>query len=412
MRYTIILLILCSSLFSSAYKDAIKLYNNSKYIQAYAKFYILHKKNERNNHVSIYLAKTMYDIGEFKKAKKILLPIYKRSHNCEAGLFLAKVYFYEKNYTKAKKILLKITEKQHRKEVKRYLKMINSRTNLHHFSLYASIGITNDDNIHDDTYISDSTIPTQKDDFIDKILYIVHQYKPQNSSLVTWSDKLFLFDKSGIRYDSENFSLISLSSGPHFSIKNFHIQPHIILKNSYYKSHHYMYDYGFGLDIYKNINNSFDSSVYLSYEKYKYIQSIDKTRDANNLSLSLVTNQYLNDTDWIKYLFAYSDISKEKPGRVDISRYQYSGSIGYSKKFLNGITLNLNLQYKEIAYKDADINLRLRNDRETTSSITVSKKIKSYFTVLLGYNHIENRSNIDWNDYKKNTINLTIYKIF
>ncbi len=103
MRYILILFFLSSVLFSSTFDDAKKLYNNAKFIQAYEKFYILHTHNKKNNYVTIYLAKTSYNIGEFEKAKKVLLPLYKRSHNSEAGLYLAKIYFYEKDYIKAKK---------------------------------------------------------------------------------------------------------------------------------------------------------------------------------------------------------------------------------------------------------------------------------------------------------------------
>ncbi len=394
------------------FNDAKKLYNNAKFIQAYEKFYILHTRNEKDNYVTIYLAKTSYNIGEFEKAKKILLPLYKRSHNSEAGLYLAKIYFYEKNYAEAKNILKLITEKPYKKEVKKYLEMIKNRTKLHSFTAYVSVGITNDNNTHNDTYKLDNKPNIKEDNFIDTVLYISHQYKIPNSSGAKWNDNLLIYNKSGLKYADENFFLASLKSGPSFTKYGLYIKPHIIFKDMYYKSHHYMYDYGLGLKIYKNINDTFDANMQLSYEKYKYIQSVDTTRDSKNLSLSLKINHYLSNKSLIKYLLSFSNVTKDKPGRIDISRKEYSLDLGYTKKISNGLNLNLNLQYKDFAYTDRNSDSRLRDDRRTTYFIGLSKKIKKYFTVSLNYNHIDNDSNIDWNSYRKDTLNLTISKIF
>ncbi len=290
--------------------------------------------------------------------------------------------------------------------------MIKSRTKLHNFTVYTSLGITNDNNTHNDTHKLDNKKNIKEDNFIDTVLYIAHQYKIPNHPEVKWNDNLLIYNRSGLRYSDENFLLASLKSGPSFTGYGLYIKPLVILEDMHYKSHHYMYDYGLGLRIYKNLNNTFYADLQLSYETYRYIQSIDTARDSKNISISLKINHYISNRSLIKYQLSLSNVSKNKLGRIDISRKEYLFDFGYTKKFLNGLILDLNLQYKDIAYNDRDFNLRLRDDRKTTYFIGLSKKIKKYFTVSLNYNHIDNNSNVDWNSYKKDTLSLIISKIF
>ena len=203
MKIFLLLFFISCSLFSSLLQDGFRFYKNENYIRAYEKFYLLHVKSINNTPISIYMAKTLYHLGEYKRVKKILLPIYKKAKNEEASLYLAKIYFYEKNYTKSKEILLSIKPKDHKTDITKLLEKIEKATKLHSFSIYLSLGLTHDDNIHNDT-LHDNTsynnTKRDKDVFIDKTIFISHNYKLPSVKNMTWRDDFLLFDRSGIDY--------------------------------------------------------------------------------------------------------------------------------------------------------------------------------------------------------------------
>ena len=425
MRFVFVVVFLISSLYSSVAQKMLDegffLYKNGNYIRAYEKFYNLHVKNKSNIQYSIFLAKTLYQLGEYRKAKDILLPIYIKNHNDSAALYLAKIYFYEKNYAKSKKIFSGIKDRRFKKEKTKFLNKIYKKTKKHTFSTYVGLGLTYDNNIKDITYapitIYNNTTryndtKTKKDLFIDKMLYIQHKYKFSNIANTAWDDYLLLYDRSGLKYSSENIFYASLKSGPAFTYKGYLLKPQILLSDMYYESEHYKYSYGLGVSIFKNINTHLSINTKMSYEKNKYIQNNDKNLNSDNFLFLFNLNQKITTTDNLKYKFQYKNINSIGNGRYDVDRKTYLCGFRYFKRLTNNYRFGLAASYKRKNYKDTDPLFGNRNDSELIYEFRLSKRVKNSYNVSFTYRHIYNSSNINVYSYKKNTFNITLSRYF
>lgn len=421
MKVFLVLIAISCSLFASLLQDGFKFYKNDNYIRAYEKFYLLHVKNKSNIVISVYMAKTLFHLGEYKRVKEILLPIYKKAKNEEASLYLAKIYFYEKNYTKAKEILLGIKPKDHKADITKLLGKIKKATKLHTFSVYVSLGLTHDNNIHNNTFApfswyngitQNNNTKRYKDVFIDKTIFISHDYKLPSIKNITWRDNLLLYDRSGIDYSSENFFFASIKSGPVIIKNGYVIKPQILLSDSYYESEQYRYSYGLGLIVGKNIKPSLRVSTKVSYSKAKYIQEIDKTQNAGIFKLSLYLRHNITATDTLNYRFIYENTDKDKNGRYDINKDVYSCNIRYFKRLPKNYGLELKAHYADYKYKDIDPGFGKREDIRTIYGIRLSKRLKYHYNLSIGYAHIYNNSNISVYSYKKDTFNIMLSKYF
>ena len=415
------LIFITCSVFSSVLQDGFNLYKNQNYIRAYEKFYTLHIKNTNNIAISIYMAKTLFHLGEYKRVKKILLPIYKKAKNEEASLYLAKIYFHEKNYTKSKDILLSIKPKDHQADITKLLEKIEKATKLHTFSFYLGLKLIHDNNIHNNTFAPstwyngielNNDTKKVKDTFIDKILFVSHNYKFPSIKNTTWRDNFLLYDRSGIDYSSENFFFASLESGPVINKEGYIVKPQILLDDIFYESEHYRYSYGVGIAIDKDIKSSLKIGTKISYSKAKYIKDIDKTQNADTFKYLLYLKHNITETDTLNYRFIYEDTEKNKNGRYNISKNIYSYNIRYLKQLPKNYKLELKAQYDDYKYKDIDPDFGKRKDTRTTYRVKLSKKLKNSYNISLGYVHTYNNSNINLNSYKKETFNIMLSKYF
>ncbi len=421
MKIFLVLVIASCTLFASLLQDGFNFYKNDNYIRAYEKFYLLHVKNRGNMTISVYMAKTLFHLGEYQRVKEILLPIYKKVKNEEASLFLAKVYFYEKNYTKAKEILLGIKPKDHKADISKLLGKIEDATKLHTFSARLSLRVVHDDNIHNNTFAPftqyngttriNNTNKT-KDVFVDKILFLSHSYKLPSIENTTWHDNFLLFDRSGIDYSNENFSYGSIKSGPVIKNNGYTVSPQILLDDSYYESEHYRYSYGLGLIVEKNIKSSFRVRSKISYTKAKYIQNKDKTQNANIYKFLLHLKHNITTSDILNYQFSYEDTNKNETGRYDISKDVYYYSINYFKRLPKNYNLALGVQYIDYRYKDTYPSFGKREDVRTIYKVRLIKNLRHYYNLSANYTYTYNNSNISLYSYKKKTFSIMLSKYF
>ena len=423
MKFLFTFILLPTILLSSSFDRALNSFENKNYTLAYEKFYLLHTKDKEDIDITIYLAKSLYYLGEYEDAIKKLYPIYINNlvHNDEVLLYLAKSYFNEKKYIESEKIFSKIKDKKYIDEISKYKKRITKITNRHDFLLYASLGFTYDDNIKNNTYISDIDYGTIKlknntnklhDVFVDKFVYLKHDYKIPDFYNAIWNDNVFIYDRRGIKYSNEDLFLASLKSGPVFRKNGFTIKSQILFSDIYYESEHYMFDYGISLEVDKKINDFLEFKSQMSYRNKNYIQNVNKTKDANFYLVGLGLNHYIGKNDMVRYKLLYADTIKKSGSRVDISKEEYFLDVKYSKIFFSDYSVNTSFQYKDISYKDSDPVLGNRDDTRTTYAIDMSTDVYNFFNVLLKYSHVKNKSNISSYSYKKNTLSLMLSKSF
>lgn len=190
MRFIYILLFATVQLFASVFSDAVTLYKEENFVQAYEKFYILHVKKPEDEKVILYLAKSLYNLGEFQEAKKLFLTLKKA---------------------------------EFKKEAQYYLGQIDRTKRLHKYFVLLSAGTTYDSNIRNNTYepvtsynsiILSNDTNAVSDIFIDKLIYLSHTYTMPDYPSATWEDTVLLFHRNGLKYSDQNMLYTSLASGP------------------------------------------------------------------------------------------------------------------------------------------------------------------------------------------------------
>jgi len=259
MRVIVFLLLISIGLIASMFDRAVVLYENGSYIQAYEKFYILYNKDKSDKKVALYLSKCLYNLGEYEDAKLILKSLQKSGYV--------------------------------NKEISKYLKKISNINKLHKFFFLASFGLTYDDNVKNNTYeptIDYGTLTlandTHKidDTFASEMLFVSHSYSMPSYEMATWSDAILFYNRNGLKHSDQNMFFTSLESGPKIQKNDYIIQPQILLSNLYYGGMHYMYSYGFGAKVIKDlIDSKLKANLNFSLKKDKYTQDKDKTKNDN-----------------------------------------------------------------------------------------------------------------------------------
>ncbi|WP_457749055.1 tetratricopeptide repeat protein [Sulfurimonas sp.] len=423
MRFIYFLLLIGVGLFADSFENAVSLYNQEEYIQAYEKFYILYNKNEKNEKATLYLAKSLYNLGEYSEAGSLLASLYKKDrNNDEIVFFLAKSLYEQKEYKRAKELFLKIKQiTPYALQSKEYLQKIELVTTLHKYFFLLSVGLTYDNNIRNNTYepttnyefitLNNDTNATS-DTFIDKMFYMKHSYKMKNYTNMVWNDVFLVYHRNGLRYSDQNMLYISLLSGPSVHKKGFIFQPKILLNDLHYGQRHYMYAYGLDLMVSKDFVKQLKAKFKITLKKDKYIHDEDKTKD-DSVQLYQVNLRYILNRDNIfHYALTYQKTRKAFGSRVDISRNEYLYEIGYERKLLHNYRCSVAVKYQKRHYLEQEISLGQRDDNKMYYTGSISKGFKTYYNLSLTYKHIKNHSTISAFSYKKSTVSVMLSRYF
>ncbi len=421
MRYIVTLLSIVSFSLALSFNDALKAYKDGLYTISYEKFYLLHLKDKNNSRVSLYLGKSLYQLGEYKKAVAVLSSIQK-TDNKEISFYIGKCYFYLGEYKRAKSYLLAARDTKYNKKVDFYLKKIKILTDIDTFFVYLAMGATYNDNIHYNTYepivnyngfILNNNTDKKSDIFIDKILYITHTRKIRKNSLYEWKNSLMIYDRSGIKYSNENITFAMFKSGPVFLKNGYGFEPKLVVSDMYYQSEHYMYEYGINFKIDKKFHKNLSTTLESTLKNRKYIQDKDREKDALVFDLSTKFSHPLSPNGTVGYKIGYTGIEKRGGNRIDISKDEYMLLLSFNKRvsFLK-LYLSSRISYKNIKYRDIDKILGYRKDNRYAASISIRKSYKNIADISLRYTYIKNRSNFSPYSYKVNRLTLMVSKSF
>ncbi|WP_151901176.1 MULTISPECIES: tetratricopeptide repeat protein [Sulfurimonas] len=388
MRFIYILLFATVQLFASVFSDAVTLYKEENFVQAYEKFYILHVKEPENEKVILYLAKSLYNLGELQDAKKLFL-------------ILKKAEF--------------------KKEAQYYLKQIDRTKRLHKYFVLLSAGTTYDSNIRNNTYepvtsynsiILSNDTNAVSDIFIDKLVYFSHTYTMPDYPFTTWEDSVLLFHRNGLKYSDQNMLYTSLASGPAVHKNGYTLSPQILLNDLNYAARHYMYTYGLGVKLSKVFFQRLRTKMDIAFKKDKFVHDEDKTKNDNIALYKLFAMYNLTTQTAVKCTVAYQKIRKEFGNRTDISRDEYIFETGYSRTFIKKYAFAVDAKYEKRHFIDHDVSLGEREDRRKTYGTTVSRSFYKVYNLSLKYNYIKNESTISAFAYKKNTLSLMLSRYF
>lgn len=423
MKILYLLVFVTIELFASTMNEAISFYKNENYIQAYERFYLLHIENKQDKEATLYLAKSLYSLGEYKRAEFFLYSLYKSDkENDEVRFYLAKVLYEERHYIKAKELFDESINTQYGKKSKEYIVKIDEITALHKYFFLFSLGMQYDDNIRNNTFETETTHgsivlsnDTDKvsDTFIEKMLYATHKYKLPKHGALRWEDTLLLYHRNGLKHADQNMLYSSLSSGLNIHKNGLVLKPKILLNDLFYASRHYMYSYGIGLKVIKNLlSNNLQLGINVAVRKEKFVHDEDKTKDDTNSLCEIKLLHKLTENDSFQYIATFQKFRKEFGNRVDISRDRQTYGLQYTRKLPLNSTVTLQTKYENSKFIEDDVSFGERKDTRQFYIGSFSKQFQKVYSISCKYNYTKNISTISAYSYKKSTVSLMLSRYF
>ncbi len=295
-------------------------------------------------------------------------------------------------------------------------------SNLHKVSLIASLGITHDDNIYNNTFepetnygsiVLHNDTNTVSDNYINKLLYANDYYKMPDYKDIKWDNTLVLFHRNGMKYSNQNILYGSFATGPVVTKHKYTIKSQIFLGNLNYAGEQYMYMYGIGIKISRKFfDKKLNTNSVFLVKKDRYFKDENKMQDDKVFLCAFNLSYKINKNNILNYTFSYSMARKEFGDSISVDKNNYSYGVKYNKKFYSNYKLTVGATIKKEHYIDADPILGTRNDTTTYCSGGISKKFKKLYSLSLKYGYTKNKSSINFYSYKKNTFTVTVSRLF
>ena len=145
MKFLLLFIIFFTNLFASNFSDAIKLFEEKKYSQAYELFEKAFFEDMGNIEINFYLGRTAFELGLFKEAQvsfdRVLLM---NENHTRAKLELGRTLLEKGSFLEAEKLFNEVYNSNPPEVVKQKIKFllfqINQKKQKHYFNLVFSLG--------------------------------------------------------------------------------------------------------------------------------------------------------------------------------------------------------------------------------------------------------------------------------
>ncbi len=369
------------------YTMGIKAFQRGEYESALALFdkeMILHPENKK---AALEYARTLYMLGFYKQAKIEFL-----------------------------KILALNPPQNVRKNIKNFLEKISIYETKNHFYGILSLGITYDDNLGFTTSsptlqyggltLENNTTKT-KGIYNTLNLFLAHRYQGES---FTWENRFYSYNELqhqatidavnylsynsilSKNYDNFDFALSGTINQTWFAQKRDHLslitQPTIRYKFS--------------------LKSYLESAVKLERAYYSH----DKERDYDRIGTQLSIVKFY-DHLWFSLTGGYEEDSAIKKKRFDISQNRIYGHTMLHYPLFKEGELSFSYRYEKNSYDDIDPALMYaREDTKNLLSLAFKQYFKKNHAYTIGYNYLNNDSNINSFSYRKNSYSLHYHYAF
>ena len=424
-------LLLASESFTS-YDQALKLFKEKKYKDAYDIFYSLSKNDLGNQTLNFYLGRSAYEQGEYDLAisyyERIL---FVQPNNTRVKLEVAQSYLMLKNYVQSIKEFEAILEDQKlpinvRQNIESRVAFINKTMQKHFFSGALILDVLYDSNVNNSPTAGNYTIyvpslssnltlnnsgNSVSDYSADTIAVLNHVYKYKEN--LTINNNLVLFAQDYETKKDSNIEVISFSSTPTY----------IDGENKYASGLGIDYVRLNDKDYLKSYNLTFSNShiftqmilneITFKLSKKLYDQSSDKNKDSHVFELK---NSYKHNTNNYGLFTLNTTYNKEieiKPTRTDVTKNTFELSLQNSLPLPLKYNLTTTLGTKKVIYKDTDVNfLNRRTDKIHSLALGITKPLSKNLIFGLTGTTSNSLSNQSPYTYSKYTIKSSLIYTF
>ena len=435
-KITFLTLILSSLLFGveslTHYDQALKLFKDKNYKEAYKIFYLLSKNDLGNQNLNFYLGRCAYEEGEYDIAisyyERIL---FMQPTNLKTKIEIAQSNLMLKNYTQARKFFNEVlgninTPFDIKEEIKAKLLYIEKTVQKHFFSGALVFDVSYDSNVNNSASSSEysifvpqlgtdltleNSVKDESDYIYDAVAVLNHVYKYTNNISINSNFLLYSLD-----YDTKkdsNIDVISFTTTPKFYTALNTFSSGIGIDYIRFNDNDYLKNYNLILTHSHIFSPITLNELSFKTTKKDYDQKADKTKDSHLFELM---NTLKHKTEHYGLFTLKTLLNKEiskKTTRTDVDKKSYEINLENSFPLPNKYNLTTSLGTKKVFYKDTDVLfLTKREDTINTVSLGISKPLRKNLLFALKGTIQKNISNQAPFDYKKHIIKSSLIYTF
>ncbi|WP_419770112.1 MAG: tetratricopeptide repeat protein [Candidatus Marinarcus sp.] len=429
-------LVMTSLLFSkeslTSYDQAVKLFNEKNYKEAYEIFISLSKNDLENQNLNFYLGRCEYEQGEYDRAisyyERIL---FAQPNNLRAQIEIAQSNLMLKNYTQAIKdfnaVLVNAdTPADVKKSITSRLIYIKQTMQKHFISGALVFDLSYDSNVNNSATAGEYSLfvpqlgtdltlnndgKEESDYYYDAIAVINHIYKYNES--FSLNNSLVAYTQDYDTKKDSNIDVISFTSTPTFYEEANKYGTGLGIDYVRYNDKDYLKNYNLILSNSHIFAQTTLNDITFKLSKKLYDQEEDKQKSAyvfdltNNLKYKTENfGLFTLDTAYSKEIEIYEQ-------RTDISKESFEIGLENSLALPYKFNLNTNINSKKVIYRDTDVNfLSRRVDKINSLSIGISRPLRKNLIFALKGTATNNMSNQAPFDYKKQVIKSSLIYTF
>jgi tetratricopeptide (TPR) repeat protein len=415
------------------YGEALSLFKNKQYTQAYEKFQVLFEENLDNEHINYYLGRSAFELGLYEDAinafERVLI---KLPDNDRSKLEMARSYFRLGDLRKSRKYFKELKQKPLPenvvKNIDKYLEAIEKNTVRSKLQGALIAGVLYDSNLYNASDAQQFYIPLYQeinngifenstiddDDFAhQEVLALNHLYDIGELGGYFVKNSFIFLNKTLLEYSSKNVFYLSYAPQFSFIAKEYKFDIGAMYDRIWYGSEkllHTISAFAKGEYI-KDSKLTLEASLKIQ-RKYNLVTT-SKNKDAINYSMSVGAKYKITPQ---MQLVSTAGLQMERKVDGVLTNVDYDVlifGVGIERVIDDAHKVSANIRYKNSAYQDIDAQyLKKREDDVWNFAISLNKKLPRGFLMqgAIGYNI--NSSNIISNDYDKYTINVNFIKPF
>jgi len=404
------------------YDEALKLFKDANYEEAYKKFTDLLQDDYANKEVNFYLARSAFESGKLE----IALSAYERillyyPNEQRIRLEYARVLFLLGLATQSKEEFQVVLDtnppKEVAKKINSYLIALEPKYIRNTMSGSLSVGVqhaTNVNNTSSNTILNipalglnvNQTATHDSDTSHIEQLGLLHTYDFGEPNGFMWQNRLSLYSQHYLKFSENNILFSAIQSGIANYTKKYNYYIPVVYEKVWYGSEDYLDTYALAPSFGYLLSDESILSLRARYGIKNFVTF--KDRDATQTGVWTSLSSSIGSG----YLFGevgYSSEKKENEGRTDVDFDAYNLRLQYQHRFTDDLSYNVNYGYRFQEFSDEDtLFLSKRRDQNHLLGVGFSEQFANKFSFNGTYNFIVNKSNHDPFDYTKSQFLLNV----
>lgn len=411
------------------FTEAVKMYDNQDYEQAYAVFSKLVEQDYSSIDYSFYLAQTAAKLHKNQQAitayERILIL---QPNHTRAKLELGKLYYEQGDlvlsqhyFNDARNDNIPDTV---RTNIDKYLDQIAKKSSKSKLSGAVILGVGHDDNINVSPEASSWFVPIFGQEFTNvtdpvESLYthqvgiLNHYYDATSTYGFGIKNSVMVYNKSIPGESEYNIFYLRYKPSLIFKYDQDTVETALLYDTMQYGGDAYLETFGFEPKISHSIDSTSLISAHLKLMFKNYLRSTDQARDARYNEVGIDYYKKLNAaTTWLNSAVLAQE-RQDKTSSLDVSNDAIYAKTGLSYKYSATLQAGAEIQYNQKNYLDNNLFfLNKRQDSTIRAAINISKNLNKDLAIQLRAEHIDNSSNQKAYSYNKNVFLVNLINRF